>query len=149
MNLFDFTKRFPDEEECIHYLISIRENTGLVCSKCGSKKHRWIGFGYQFECAKCGNRKEMKSGTVLESTKLPVKYWFMAMFLLTSSDEEFTTQELYHKLDFKESEQIADMFSKLIDLKKQIGPNCHFDKLLYTCLKDRTVSVKTTTPVQC
>jgi len=41
MNLFDFNKRFHDEQECHNHFKELRSQLGIVCKKCGSTDHYW------------------------------------------------------------------------------------------------------------
>jgi len=51
MNLFDFSNRFPDEAACVKYLKEKREEEGIICAKCGGKKHYWLEAMKLWKCA--------------------------------------------------------------------------------------------------
>jgi hypothetical protein len=135
MNLLDFIRRFPGENECLQYFISIRENVGIKCKKCGCTKHSWVSEKDQFQCAECENHIGIKSGTIMENTKLPIKYWFITIYMLTSYDKNFSAIELQQKLGCRESEQVEEMLFNLNMVKKQSNCKYTFDSFLYKCLK--------------
>lgn len=145
MNLFDFIERFPQENDCLEYFISIRKKTGVVCRKCGSSNQIWLAATKQFECKQCENRINIKSGTVMENSKLPIKYWFMAIHLLTSATETFTIAEIQKKLGCEDIEQVNEMLENLNRCLCKTGNSCSFDQLLFACVANQnrpTVSLE-------
>ena len=113
MNLLDFIQTFPDEESCKLKFKQIREQEGVICRKCGSKEHYWLSTIEHYKCKSCGTKTTLKSGTVLENTKLPVRYWFVAMHLITSTKKTFSALELQRQLGHKYYEPIWAMMHKL------------------------------------
>ena len=113
MNLLDFIQTFPDEESCKLKFKQIREQEGVVCRKCGSKEHYWLSTIEHYKCKKCGTRTSLKSGTALENTKLPIRYWFVAMHLITSTKKTFSALEMQRQLGHKYYEPIWAMMHKL------------------------------------
>ena len=113
MNLIDFITTFPDEESCKQKFKEYRENVGVVCLKCEHTKHYWKSDKEQFECKRCGFRTTMKSGTVMHKSKLPYRYWFIAMHLLTSTKKSFSAKEIQRQLGHKRYQPIWHMVHKL------------------------------------
>lgn len=113
VNLLNFIEKFPDEECCITYFKNIREQIGIICRKCGFNEHYWLLGKHQFECKKCKYRNTIKSGTVLENSKLPVRYWFIAIHLITSTKKTFSASELQRQLGHTRYEPIWEMLHKL------------------------------------
>ena len=134
MNLLDFLERFHGEKECLEYYIAIRQKTGIICQKCGCNNHNWVARINQFECYQCKNRLSIKRGTVMENSKLPIKYWFIAIHLLTSSIENLTIAEIKKKLGFPEHEQINEMLGILNLLISRTDSKCSFDELIFACV---------------
>ena len=82
----EFCEMFPDEEACRARLSQMRWPEGFECPKCGSKE-----YGYQekrkiYQCkAKyCHYQASLTVGTIMEHTRLPIKTWFWAMFLMAT-----------------------------------------------------------------
>lgn len=136
MNIFDFIERFPNEEECLTYFIETRQKTGTQCQKCGCMKNSWLAGIDRFVCKKCGNQFGIKSGTLMENSKLPIKHWFIAIQLLTSSDDNFSIAEIQEKLGDTKKEQISEMLESLNSCDDQRKKELTFDQLLLACVKN-------------
>jgi len=113
MNLLNFTDYYPDEDSCKQKLKSIRDKEGVVCSQCGGKEHYWKSDKWQYECKSCKTRTTLKSGTVMHGSQLPLRYWFVAMHLLTATKKSFSAVELQRQLGHKYYEPIWAMLHKL------------------------------------
>jgi ISXO2-like transposase domain/Transposase zinc-ribbon domain len=113
MNLLNFISQFPDEESCKIQLKAIRENEGIICRHCGGKEHYWKKDKSQFECKSCKTRTTLTSGTIMHGSQLPLRYWFIAMHLLTSTKKSFSALELQKQLGHKFYEPIWGMLHKL------------------------------------
>jgi hypothetical protein len=66
-------------------------------------EHRWDVNKRFFECKHCHSRQSLRSGIVMEHSKLPFRYWIAAMFLLTCTKKSFSTEELRRQLGHKRS----------------------------------------------
>lgn len=115
MNLLNFIKEFPDEESCKLKFKEIRDKQGIVCPHCGGKDHYWKRDKWQYECKKCHFRTTLRSGTIMHGSKLPFRYWFVAMHLLTSTKKSFSSQEIQRQLGHKRYQPIWTMMHKLRD----------------------------------
>ena len=113
MNILDFYKEYPNEKSCKEAFIRHREQEGIVCKKCNCKKHYWKKSKEQWQCSNCGFRTTIKSGTVMENSKLPYQYWFIAMHLLTTTKKSFSAQEIQRQLGHKRYEPIWAMLHKV------------------------------------
>ena len=113
MNLLNFIESFPDEASCKAKFKEYREHIGVVCPKCGSKAHYWKSDKESYECKRCGYRQSLKANTVMHKSKLPFRYWFMAMHLLTSTKKSFSAKELQRQLGHKRYHPIWHMLHKL------------------------------------
>jgi ribosomal protein S27E len=89
MNLGEFFKQYPDEQSCIEGINVKRLEMGLVCKKCEHTAHYFRKSDLKFQCKKCGNRLSLRSGTVMENSKLPFQYWMLCIELMTLSKKEF------------------------------------------------------------
>lgn len=113
MNLYEFTNRFPDEKSCISEFKRIRDELGVVCKRCGHSEHYWRKRDLKYECKRCHSRQSLRSGTVMEKSKLPFRYWLMAIHLLTSTKKTFSTSELQRQIGHQRYEPIWYMLHKL------------------------------------
>ena len=113
MTLIDFLSHFPDEESCKQKFKAYRDQVGVVCSKCGGTDHYWKKDKEQYECKHCQTRTTLKSGTVMHKSKLPFRYWFIAMHLLTSTKKTFSAKEIQRQLGHNRYHPIWHMVHKL------------------------------------
>lgn len=113
MNLIEFIERFPTEEICRAHYKEQRESQGIRCRKCGDEKHYWISVESRWRCKSCGGTQTLRSGTVMESSNLPVRDWYIAMHLLTSTKKSFSALELQRQLGRKRYEPVWYMLHKL------------------------------------
>jgi hypothetical protein len=113
MNLLNFISQFPDEDSCKLKLKAIRDKEGVICHHCGGKDHYWKSDKWQYECKTCRTRTTLRSGTVMHGSQLPIRYWFVAMHLLTSTKKSFSAVELQRQLGHKYYEPIWVMLHKL------------------------------------
>ncbi len=113
MNLIEFSTTFPDEASCKQKFKEYREHIGVICSRCSYKEHYWKKDKECFECKSCGTRTTLKSGTVMHKSKLPFRYWFITMHLLTSTKKSFSAKEIQRQLGHKRYQPIWHMVHKL------------------------------------
>jgi DNA-directed RNA polymerase subunit RPC12/RpoP len=113
MKLIEFIKEYSDEHQCKLKFKELRETVGIVCRKCDNTKHYWVNSTSQYKCSNCGSRQSLKSGTMLEYSKLPYQYWFIAMHLLTSTKKGFSANEIQRQLGHKRYEPIWAMLHKI------------------------------------
>lgn len=83
-SLFDLMDAFPDEQTCVDHLRSIRWRDGEFCPHCGGLKIYHFSDRKTFKCGECRARFSIKVGTIFEDTKLPLRKWFMAIWLITN-----------------------------------------------------------------
>jgi hypothetical protein len=113
MNLIEFANIFPNEEACIEHFRKKREATGISCKRCAGAKHYWLKGIHKWECANCRSRTNLKSGTMLEKSKLPVRIWYLAIHLMTSVKKDFSAKEMQRQLGWKRYEPIWYMMQKI------------------------------------
>lgn len=113
MRILDFYQQYPDEQSCRTAFKAYREKVGVTCRKCGGTEHYWKIKREQWECRNCAHRTTLKSGTVIENSKLTFQYWFIAMHLLSSTKKSFSAKEVQRQLDHKRYEPIWAMLHKI------------------------------------
>src|SRR5450759_4846340 len=113
MNLINFIESFPNEGSCRKKFKEIRDAEGVICRHCGNKEHYWLSTIEQYQCKTCKTRTTLRSGTVMQGSKLPFRYWFIAMHLLTGTKKTFSALELQRQIGHKFYEPIWYMLQKL------------------------------------
>lgn len=113
MKIFEFERNFPSEEACQDKFREMRMKEGVVCPKCGCVHHYWKSDKRMFQCKECGYRQSLRANTVMHGSKLPFKYWFIAMHLLTATKHSFSALELQRQLGHKRYQPVWEMIHKL------------------------------------
>ncbi len=96
LSMAEFLEHYGSEDGCEASLIALRWPQGFACPVCGgpaSCSFRREGRLY-WQCASCRHQCSVISGTIFESTKLPLTSWFLAMHLLTQSKNNVSALEL-------------------------------------------------------
>jgi len=89
--LLDF---FKDEAKCTQYFEQMIWNGNPVCPHCKSEKPYKLKAGYKCSNNECYKKFTVKVGTVLESSKLPLRTWFAAIFLITTHKRGISSVQL-------------------------------------------------------
>lgn len=118
MKFYEFYINFPDESTCYQILKCIREAQGVVCNKCGSNDHYWKGDKNSFECKECNYRTSLRKGTVIEHSKLPLKYWLSTIAYMNNITDSISALELQKELGHKRYEPIWLMLKKIKNISK-------------------------------
>ena len=116
MNLLDFYHQYPDEASCEEALRRFREHHGLFCSQCGGLRLSWNPSHKSWTCMDCKHEMQLRSGTVMQGSHLPVRDWFAAMFLLTATKRAISTKEIQRQIGRKRYQPVWEMVHKLRDV---------------------------------
>lgn len=106
MNIIKFISDFPDESSCKEHFRGVREKQGIICKKCGSTKHYWLKAKWQWQCSECRFRTTLRSGTMMENAKLPVRKWYLAMAFMSFSKKGISATELQKQLEHSRYETV-------------------------------------------
>lgn len=113
MKFKQFIKEFSTEEKCKKYFRDVRMKEGVICKKCGCKKHYWLQGKWQFQCSKCRFRTTLKSGTVMHNSSLSFQKWFMIMFMMTSTKKGYSACEVARQVEHKRYNTIWSIMHRL------------------------------------
>lgn len=97
-SLIQFLEVFGTEEACRDYLTKIIWKNGEYCPHCGSKKIYHFSNGKIHKCAHCRKQFSITVGTIFEDSKVPLKKWFMAIYLLTCHKKGISSLQLSRDL---------------------------------------------------
>ena len=113
MNIIKFIESFPDEFSCREHYRQVREKEGIICKKCGCKKHYWLKAKWQWQCSECRFRTTLRSGTMMENHKLPLRKWYLAMAFMSFSKKGISAAELQRQLDHSRYETVWVMMHRI------------------------------------
>lgn len=100
LSMVEFMEQYGTDAQCEAALVASRWPQGFACPACGgpsSCSFRRQGRRY-WQCASCRHQCSAISGTIFESTKLPLTRWFLAMHLLTQAKNNISALELMRHL---------------------------------------------------
>ncbi|HML91883.1 IS1595 family transposase [Methyloceanibacter sp.] len=83
-SLLELVEAFPDEQSCIDHLRSIRWRNGAFCPYCGGDRIYDFSDRKTHKCGDCKKRFSIKVGTIFHDSKLPLRKWFMAIWMITN-----------------------------------------------------------------
>ena len=101
LSLPQFLQQFGTEVQCEDALAAARWPSGWRCAHCNCCRffHTHSNTGRKlWECFLCGYQSSSLAGTVFEHTKLELKLWFLAMYLMTQSKNAVSALELKRQL---------------------------------------------------
>ena len=113
MNLLRFIEVFPTEESCKLHFRQQCEQEGVICKKCDCTKHYWLKTKWQWQCSECDFRTTLRSGTIMESSNLPVRKWYIAMAFMSFSKKTISAKELQRQLEHKYYDCIWRLMHKI------------------------------------
>lgn len=113
MELINQLSICKDENACRTLFKNYRDKKGVVCKRCGGKNHFYINTVHKYECKDCHWQTTLRSGTLLESSKLPYHYWIFAITMMTSIKRSISAKEMQRQLGHKRYEPIWAMMHKI------------------------------------
>jgi transposase-like protein len=118
MTILEFIDRFSEEKACKSYYRQIREQEGITCKNCGGTNHYWLSTREIFECSHCKFRTSLRSGTVMENSRLPFKTWFLVMLFMTSTKKGVSACEMQRQVGHQ---RYATIWGIMHRLRKTMG----------------------------
>lgn len=96
--LADLYHAFRDNETALAHFRTIRWRDGEFCPHCGHDKIYHPKKGARFACAQCGERFSILTGTIFENSKLSLKVWFGAIWLISNHPKGIASTTLARDL---------------------------------------------------
>ena len=93
-SLIQLVTAIPDEQAAIDHFTAIRWKNGAFCPYCGSVKVYHFGDKKTHKCGDCRQRFSIKVGTIFEDSKVPLRKWLMAIWLITSHKKGIASTQL-------------------------------------------------------
>jgi len=124
-SLISLASFFSTDAKCKAVLRESRWGDEVACPVCGST-HVYERKDGRFMCADCDHTFSVISGTIFENTKISLRKWFMAMYLISSHKKGISSLQLSR--DVKVTQKTAwFMLQKIRSLYNQSVPELSGD----------------------
>ena len=105
MSFVEAVHLFSDEREVEQMFIDMRWSDGVVCLDCGSdriaiQKNR---KPQPFRCKECRRLFSVKTETTMESSRLPLSTWMLAIYLFVTSPKGISSVQLGKNLGIRQA----------------------------------------------
>ena len=119
ISLLKLFEMFPDEAAARSWFESIRWPEGRTCAKCGSSNTQEVKDEkpMPYWCTDCRSYFSVKMGTVMQSSKLPLRKWAIAIYQFTTNIKGVSSMKLHRDLDIaqKNAWHMAHRIRKAMD----------------------------------
>jgi transposase-like protein len=90
---------YNDESKCIKLLEQQRWNGKPCCPHCGyDEKIYRTNRGYRCASKECGKKFSVTVGTIYENSKIKLRYWFAAIYLISAHKKGVSSHQLARDL---------------------------------------------------
>lgn len=96
-DLFSFQRRFPYERSCWKYLVDVRWPDGFRCPPCQGIGD-FLRARNVFECRSCHQQTSATAGTLFHRSRIPLRKWFWAIFLIATENKGIPALYLQRQL---------------------------------------------------
>jgi transposase-like protein len=98
-SLFELLEYFTTEEVCLNYLTFQRWQGAITCPFCDHDRiYDLKGANKRFKCGACHKHFTAKAGTIFEDSKIPLRKWFAALYLILSHRKGVSSYQLARDL---------------------------------------------------
>lgn len=93
-SVLQMMQAIPDEQTAVDHFTAIRWKNGAFCPHCGSTKVYHFSDKRAHKCGDCRKRFSIRVGTIFEDSKLPLRTWLLAIWLITSHKKGIASTQL-------------------------------------------------------
>lgn len=100
LSLAQFMAQYGTEEQCEAALVKARWGGGFECARCAhtqAYEFRRSSHPYR-QCKACRYQTSLRAGTVMEHGRLPLRTWYLAIYLMTQSKTNIAALALMRHL---------------------------------------------------
>jgi len=117
----NFNNEYPDNDSCLEWLKNFLYPAGIVCINTKCKKfneitpHHRIKGRKCYSCDYCGNHVYPMAGTIFEGSTTPLKYWYHAIYIMSSTRCGISAKQLQREIGVT-YKTAWRMFNKIRDM---------------------------------
>ena len=97
-NLLTLVDDFNTDAKCRELLERLRWPNGVACVRCGSLGVSEIEARNQYDCNDCRYQFSVTAGTIMHDSHLPLRKWFIAIYLMCESKKGISALQLKRTL---------------------------------------------------
>lgn len=99
-------KQIPENQDqkelhAFYFFKGLRDVNGVVCNRCGHTDVPFHPKELIYRCTCCHHRMSVKTGTVMQSSRLPYSVWLEAFKLISAMKKSTSSVELMNHLGVK------------------------------------------------
>ncbi len=98
MSLYHLLSQYGTEQQCHATLFRMRWPNGFKCPHCGHSKYCEIRCRKVYQCNRCHAQTSVINDTIFAATKLPLRIWFLGVYLITQSKDGISSLNLARTL---------------------------------------------------
>jgi transposase-like protein len=111
--IFEFQQWFSTEESCLKFMIQSRFPDGFVCPICKHTEYYWMEARKLLQCKQCKHQTSVTAGTIMHRSKMPLKLWFHAAYLVTTHTPGFSALQFQRQVGLSSYQTAFTMLHKL------------------------------------
>lgn len=96
-SILELVQAFPDEQTCINHLEELRWN-GNVVSPFDPSSIVYKCKGNKYKCKNTGKYFNVRTSTLFDNTKIELRKWFMAIYIVTAHKKGISSLQLSRDL---------------------------------------------------
>ena len=98
MNLCKLIDQYSDDDTCREALVSTRWPHGVCCPRCGDVEVVELDDYDRWLCRSCPYQFTATSGTIMHDSHLPLRKWFLAIYLMCEAKKGISANQLKRTL---------------------------------------------------
>ena len=131
LSVFQLFELFPDEAAARTWFEQVRWGDSRFCPHCWSENTKPVPNErpQPYHCGACRRYFSIKTGTVMQSSRLPLRTWVMALYLMSTSLKGVSSMKIHRDLGIGQPNawhlihRIRKAWAEFVDLPEQFeGP---------------------------
>ncbi len=121
LTIFEFQKRFPNDEACFHYFFEKKWPNGFDCPRCDHNQAYKLKKRKLMQCKSCKYQASVTAGTIFHKLRQPLSVLIWACYWIATTKKGISALELKRKLGFKSYQTAWTLTHKIRKAMKSSG----------------------------